>query len=215
MSGEGLQPRLRPVFWMGVFLLLASPELLAQKCFSQAPSLQGGQDPYQAIASTRLSKEGGEVVEKLSKRIKGRWAGDAEGFFCRGKEGAPREEADRYRIVMDVTTDGSEELLITSYLSSKDNKTNRTERLRLILSSNSLRANRNDRAGEVNIMAMPRNGKSIEFLHKSVRPGVTGGAGFTEILRRIKVSATTLTIVFEVYTKGGLTSGSTWKLRKK
>ena len=62
---------------MGAFLLLTSPELLAQKCFSQAPSLQGGQDPYQAIASTRLSKEGGEVVEKLFKRIKSRWAGAA------------------------------------------------------------------------------------------------------------------------------------------
>ena len=77
-------------------------------------------------------------------------------FFVEAKRGAPRKEEDRYRIVMDVTTDGSEELLITSYLSSKDNKTNRTERLRLILSSNSLRANRNDRAGEVKIVTGQR-----------------------------------------------------------
>jgi hypothetical protein len=117
-------------------------------------------------------------------------------------------------LAMEATVDDSE-LLITSDLAAKDNKTTRTETLRLILSDGSLRVNRNDPAGEVNIVDLSRSGNALEFLHKEVRPAATGGAGFTEIRRKIKVSATTLTIVFEVFVEGGLTSASTWKLKKK
>jgi len=67
----------------------------------------------------------------------------------------------------------------------------------------------------VKILDLSRSGNAIEFLHKEVRSAATGGAGFTEIRRKIKVSATTLTIAFEVYVEGGLTSASTWKLKKK
>ena len=165
--------------------------------------------------STRLSKEDEEVIEKLFKKTSGRWAGDVEGFFCRGKEAAPRKEADRYRsIALKATTDGPDELLIWSILNSKDGKTNRTETLRLFVSDKSLRAHRNNGAGEVKIMGMSRSGDMIEFLEKG-RPSGAGGAGFIEIFRKITVSATTLTIAFKVYVKDGLTSRSTWRLRKK
>ena len=203
------------VYAVGLLLLLIAPELLAQTCFSQAPSMQGGQDFYQAITSTRLSKEDEKIIEKLFKKVSGRWAGDAEGFFCRGKEATSREEADRYRsIALQATTDGPDELLIWSVLNSKDGRTNRTETLRLFVSDKSLRVHRNNGAGQVKIMGMSRSGDVIEFLEKG-RPSGAGGAGFIEILRKIKVSATTLTIVVEVYAKDGLTSRSTWKLRKK
>ena len=198
----------------GVLVFFAASDLLAENCYDQAPSLQGRQDPNQPIPSTQLSKDGRAGIEKLFKRMKGRWAGASDGYFCLGKESAPRKQEDSYHIVMESTLSDSV-LLIRSDLVAKDNTTKRTETLRLILSDSSLRVNRDDPAGEVMILDLSRSGNAIEFLHKELRSPVTGGAGFTEIRRKIKVSATTLTIVFEVYVEGGLTSASTWKLKKK
>lgn len=215
MAGADLRARRLASVSMGILLLSTSTPLLAQACFQQAPSLRAGDDPFKPTEPTRLSSDGRKSVEKLFQKVKGRWAGDSQGYFCRGTESAPRKEADGYRIAMEATTKGSNELHITSAMVSKDNTTSRTEKLRLFLSDNTLRVDRNDRGGEVKIVQLSPGGSSIEFLHKVINSGAPGPAGFTEILRRIQVSATTLTIAYEVYLQGGLTSSSTWKLRKK
>lgn len=198
--------------WAGVVLLGMAGAVPAQECFSQAPSLAGGKDPYQVLTPTRLSKEGAKSIEKLFKKLKGRWAGEADGFFCRGTEAAPRREDDDFRVAMEAVAKATDALEITSDLTEKNNRTSRSERLRLMITDGTLRANRDDPGGDVEILDMSRNGSSIAFLHKEIK---SGGGGFTEILRRIKVSGTSLTIVYDVYTRGGLTSSSTWKLKKK
>lgn len=201
---------------MGIFLSAASAEVASQQCFDESPSVLGGGDPYEAIEPTRLNSKGGDAIEKLFDRLEGRWSGSSKGYMCRGTKGSARKEADGYRIEMSVTRDNPDEILLTSDLTSNDNKTSRTEKLRLYLSDNSLRVDRDDRAGEVKILQLPRSGSSIEFLQKTIgRSGAAGAVTGTEILRRIKVSATSLTIEYEVYFVGGLASASTWKLKKK
>lgn len=214
MCGEQRRTRISAVLVIGILLMSASTGSLSQECFQQAPSLENGADPFAPVASTRLSKDDRKAVEKLFQNVKGRWTGDAEGYFCRGKKESPRKEADIYRIAMEATTDGSDELLITSELNSEVKKTTRTERLRLFVSGDSLRVNRNDRGGEVKILQISRSGNAIEFDHKVVNSAATGATDFTEIVRKIQVSATRLTIVYAVFLRGGLTSSSTWKLTR-
>ena len=213
-ENEERRTRISAVLVIGILLMSASIGSHAQECFQQAPSLENGADPFAPIASTRLSKDDRKAVEKLFRNVKGRWTGDAEGYFCRGNKESLRKEADNYRIAMEATTDGSEELLITSELNSKTKKTTRTEKLRLFVSNDSLRVNHNDRGGEVKILQMSRSGDAIEFIHKVVVSTDTGAIDFTEIVRRIQVSATRLSIVYDVYLRGGLTSSGTWKLAK-
>ena len=201
---------------MGIVLSALSPETISQQCFDEAPSVLDGGDPYEAIAPSLLTSNDKKAIEKLFERLEGRWSGGSNGYFCRGTKGSARKEADGYRIDMNATRDGPEEILLTSSLTSNDNKTSRTEKLHLYLSDNTLRVDRNDRAGEVKILELPRGGGSIEFLHKVItRSGSAGGVTGTEILRRIQVSATSLTIEYDVYFIGGLASGSTWKLKRK
>jgi hypothetical protein len=117
---------------------------------------------------------------------------------------------------MNATRDNPNEILLKSQLTSNDNTTTKTEKLRLFLSENTLRVDVDDRGGEVGILQMPRDDSTIEFLHKVItRSGSTGNVMVTEILYRIRVSATGLVIKFEVYFIGGLASGSTWKLTRK
>ncbi len=215
MRGDRSRRRRMATILLGPWLLLAPVSLPAQNCFDQAPSLRDGQDVYAAIEPTRISSDDRKAIENLFKQIKGRWAGDAHGYFCRGKESAPRREADDFRVATEATVSRSNELSITSDMIAKDNKTRRTEKLRLILSDNSLRVNSNDPGGEVKILELSRSGKAIAFVHKAIASQATGGVRFTEIVHRITVSGTTMTMEFYVYLRGGLTSSSTWKLKKK
>ena len=201
---------------MGIFLLAASTQAVSQQCFDAAPSVLDGGGPYEAIEPTRLTTNERKAVQQLFERLEGRWSGNSMGYFCRGTKGAARKEADGYRIEMNATRNNSDELLLTSNLTSKDNKTSRTEKLHLFLSDNALRVDRNDRAGEVRILQMPRGGSSIEFLQKVISgSGSTGGMEVRETLRLIHVSATSLTIKYTVYFIGGLASESTWELKRK
>jgi hypothetical protein len=197
-------------------LLATSTETVSQQCFDEAPSVPDGGGPYESIASTRLSTEERKEIERLFERLEGRWIGNSKGYFCRGRIGAARKKADGYRIEMNATRDNPNELLLTSSLTSNDGTTIRTEKLHLFLSDNSLRVDRNDRAGEVRILQMPRGSSPIEFLQKVItRPGSNGGVEVRETRYRIHVSATSLVIEYTVYFIGGLASESTWKLTRK
>ena len=195
--------------------LLVAPALHAQQCFDPAPSLQGGRDPYQTLTPTRVSADGRKSIEALFKKLRGRWEGRAGGYFCRGTKESPRTEPDDFDIVMKATTSGTREISMVSELQSRENKKSRTETLRLFLTDSSLRVNRNDRAGEVTIESLSRGGGSIAFAQKEILSRAPGGAGFTEIHRRIEVGPTSLTMRYDVYLRGGLTSSTVWKLRKK
>lgn len=216
MSRQRSRAKRQVILWMAVFLSAASTETAAQQCFDEAPSVLDGGDPYDLIMPTRLNSKDRKAIEQLFQRLEGRWSGNSKGYFCRGRKGAARKEADGYRIEMYATRDNPNEILLTSSLTSDDNSTIRAEKLRLLLSDNTLRVDVDDPGGEVRILQIPRTGGTIEFLHKVItRPGSTGIVEVTEILRRIHVSATSLTIEYEVYFIGGLASESTWKLTRK
>lgn len=201
--------------WMGIFLLTASTKAFSQQCFDAAPSTLGGGDPYEAIAPTRLSTEERKNIEQLFKRLEGHWSGSSKGYFCRGTKDAIRKQANDYRIELNATRNNPNELVLTSNLTSMDYSTVRTETLHLYLSDNTLRADRNDKAGDVAILQLPRNGSSIEFLQKVITSPASGGVEVRETLHQIQISANHLTIKFTVYFIGGLASESTWKLTKK
>jgi len=203
------------VLWMGLFLLAASTETIAQQCFDEAPSTLDGGNPYEPITPTRLSTDDRKGIEQLFKRLEGHWSGYSKGYFCRGSKDTTRKEADDYRIEMRATRENPNELVLTSNLTSMDYSTIRTETLHLFLSDNTLRADRNDKAGEVGILQLPRDGGSIEFLQKVITRLASGGVEMRETLHRIHVSATGLVIEYTVYFIGGLASESTWKLKKK
>ena len=204
------------ILWMVVFLSAVSTEAASQQCFDTAPSVLNGADPLEFITPTHLTSNDKKVIEQLFERLKGRWSGNSKGYFCRGTKGAARKEADDYRIDMNATRNNPNELLLTSQLTSIDNTTTKTEKLRLFLSDNTLRVGVDDRGGEVGILQMPQGGGPIEFLHKVIsRNGSTGNVMVTEILYRIQVSATSLAMTFDVYSTGGLASGSTWTLTRK
>ena len=204
------------VLWIFVLLSVASTEAASQQCFDEAPSVLNGADPLEFITPTHLTSTDRKAIEQLFERLKGRWSGSSKGYFCRGTKGAARKQADDYRIEMNATRDSSNEILLTSQLTSIDNTTTKTERLRLFLSDNTLRVDVDDPGGEVGILQMPRGSSPIEFLHKVIsRNGSTGNVMVTEILYRIQVSATSLAMTFDVYSIGGLASGSTWTLTRK
>ena len=206
----------RAILWMVVFLSAVSTEAASQQCFDEAPSVLNGADPFEFITPTRLTSNDRKAVEQLFARLQGRWSGSSKGYFCRGTKGAARREADDYRIEMNATRDNPNEILLTSQLTSIDNTTTKTEKLRLFLSENTLRVDVDDPGGEVGILQMPRGSSPIEFLHKVItRNGSTGNVMVTEILYRIQVSASSLAIKFDVYFIGGLASGSTWTLTRR
>ncbi len=216
MSRQESRVKRHAVLWMGIFLLAASTETVSQQCFDEAPSVVDGGEPYESIAPTRLTRNEREVIEQLFERLEGRWSGNSKGYFCRGRIGAARKEADGYRIEMNATRDNPNEILLTSNLTSNDDTTIRTEKLHLFLSDTTLRADRDDRAGEVRILQTAPGGSPIEFLQKVItRPGSSGGVEVRETLRRIHVSATSLVIEYTVYFIGGLASESTWTLTRK
>jgi len=201
---------------MAILFTAASTEAVSQQCFDEAPSVREGVDLYDLLVPTRLTSRDKAVIDQLFERLEGRWSGDSKGYFCRGRKGAARKEADGYRIDMNATRDNSDVLLLTSNMTSKDNSSVRTEKLRLFLSNDTLRVGVDDQGGEVQIQQMPRDGGPIEFLHKVIfRSGADGGVTVTEILRRISVSATSVIIEYEVYQLGVFASGSTWKLKRK
>ena len=204
------------ILWMVVFLSAVSTGAASQQCFDAAPSVLGGADPLEFITPTHLTSNDRKAIEQLFERLEGRWIGNSKGYFCRGTKDAARKEADDYRIEMNATRNNPNEIQLTSQLTSNDNTTTKTEKLRLFLSDNTLRVDVDDRGGEVGILQMPRGGSTIEFLHKVItRDGSTGNVMVTEILYRIQVSTTSLTMKFDVYFIGGLASGSTWKLSRK
>lgn len=215
MSGHESHEKRIAAFWVGVLLLAASTETVAQQCFEQAPSALGGGDPYEAITPTRFGTEERRQIEQLFKRLEGHWSGSSKGYFCRGTRDAIRKEANDYRIEMNATSDSPNELVLTSNLTSMDNSTIRTETLHLYLSDNTLRADRNDKAGDVAILQLPRDGRSIEFVQKVITNPASAGVQVRETLHQIQVSANNLTMKFTVYFIGGLASESTWKLTRK
>lgn len=215
MSRRESHKRRSAVLWMGVFLLAAATETLSQQCFDEAPSTLDGGDPYDAIAPTRLSADEKKEVERLFGRLEGRWSGSSRGYFCRGTRDAVRKEADDYRIEMNVTRRGPGELVLTSNLTSSDSGTVRTEKLHLFLSGSTLRADRNDRAGGVEVLQLSQDGDAIEFLQKVITRPASGGAEVRETLHGIQVSGNRLELDYTVYFVGGLASESTWKLAKK
>lgn len=216
MSRQDSRVRHQKLLLMAIFLSAAPTVAVSQQCFNEAPSVRDGARPYELIAPSRITSTDKKDIEKLFARLGSRWNGRSNGYFCRGTKGAARKEADDYRIEMNVIRASPDEVLLTSNLTSFDNTTVRTEKLHLFLSENTLRVGFDDRGGEVRILQMPRNGGTLEFLHKVIRRlGSDGSAQVTEILRRINVSATSLVIEYEVYHLGGLASGSTWKLARK
>ena len=216
MSRQKSRLKRQAVLWIVVFVSAASTETAAQQCFDEAPSVLAGGNAYETITPTRLTSTDRKAIEQLFARLEGRWSGNSNGYFCRGRKGAARKEADDYRIEMKATRDNPNELLLTSNMTSKDNTTIRTETLHLFLSGDTLRVGADDRGGEVRILQLPRGVGTLEFLHKVISGSASsGGVTVTEILRRIQVSATRLTIEFEVYLIGGLASESTWTLTRK
>lgn len=215
MTREESRVKRQAVLWIGILLLAASTETVAQQCFDEAPSVLSGGGLYESIAPTRLATKEWKEIERLFERLEGRWSGSSKGYFCRGRKGAARKEADDYRIEMNATRDNPNELLLTSSLTSSDGTTSRSEKLHLFLSDNTLRADRNDRAGDVRILQMPRDGSSIEFLQKVITRPASGGVEVRETLHRIHVPATSLVVEYSVYFIGGLASESTWRLMRK
>lgn len=212
-----MQRAKRPaMLWMGVVLSAVSAETASQQCFDEAPSVVDGGDPYDAIEPTRLDSKGRRAIEKLFERLEGRWSGSSKGYFCRGRTGSARKEADDYRIEMNASRGSANAISLTSNLTSNDNTITRTEKLHLYLSENTLRADRDDPAGDVRILQMAQDGSVIVFLQKVISgSGSAGDLWVRETRHRIQVSATSLTIEYEVYFVGGLDSVSTWKLKKK
>lgn len=191
-------------------VLLVASSASAADCFSPAPSVAGGGDRYAAIESSQLSKGQQRSLVKLFKKLKGRWRGDAKGFFCEGKEGAPKKRADDYTIEAEADMNRSGALSMRADLTSKSKGTTRSENLRLIPAGDKLRINKNNVASEAKVLAA-----SSRELHVVLKETLPRAAGFVEIYRRIRVSGSSVTIDYEVYSQGGLSSRSTWRLKKR
>lgn len=210
-------PRLRhrTMLWMSILLLAASPLSHALECFERSPSVRAGKDVFDAISPTRLTSEDRKSVDRFFRLLQGRWRGKTDGYFCRGTRDAIRKEKDDYRVELKATRDGTDELSLVSSLESTDAKTSRTETLRLYLSEDALRLDRDDRGSGVEILSLSSTGGEIAFLHKVFDRSAAGGVTVTEFLRRFHVSTTRLEIEYQVYLAGVLSSASTWVLSRK
>lgn len=188
----------------------------AGNCFQKSPLLDSEGYPIVEVNSRTLSRAEYRDLKGLLKQTAGRWRGTATGYFCLGKEDAPRIKRDDFTIEVDSEVDSSGNMRLSAAFTTLDRSTSRSEGLNLFVSSRGLRLDYNNRSGNVEILEVSR--ASIEFVHAhrlaTRGSGAIGGSLPRQLLKKIDVSGSSMTVHHEVYIGGVLTSGSTWSLRR-
>ncbi|MCX4026697.1 hypothetical protein H0A36_00835 [Endozoicomonas sp. SM1973] len=200
------------------FALSVSPIIKASECFNPSPHHQKSKDTFQPIESKKLTYSENKTLKSIFKHMDGRWTGTATGFFCMGTDKTPREKPDSYIIQeMEVDTNSSGDLVLSAQLLSETKETSRQENMRLFISSGILRVGQNSKSGDTSLDSAAKN--KIVFTQKYRIPtrqgGKIKGSIAQEIIRTIHASRSSMTIEYNVYTQGVLSSKSVWKLRKK
>ena len=195
---------------IAVLGLSFTPTIAAAACFEPSPLLPRGADPYTELVPTYLSREQRDTVKTFLQSLRGRWRGDARGYFCTGTTHAPQQKDDNASIAIDFDANGRDTVIMNATLSASDHGVTRSERLQLLLGDSSLRVDGDNAASASQILSA--TSRSIAFAVKNRR---AAGAGVAEVHRTITISHTQLSVEFTVYSQGGLSSSSRWTASRR
>ena len=199
-----------------VFLFLLSSNSFASDCFSTAPTIEAGRDPYDELVPRELEEGEHEALRELLEGLDGKWEGTAEELVCLGTTENPEEEIEEYSIVSTVKMGRSGQFALKSTLSSREKRTKQHENIRLHLSKKHLATTDGLAVSDIELVSLSSD--ELVYIRKSYsRSGTVSNrrTRVREIVIAIQKSDDTAFVVEkQIYLQGVLKSVSTWNLEK-
>jgi hypothetical protein len=197
-----------------IILFVFLQNAIAFECFSDAPSIEGGKDIYEAISPRDLEGDEYRELEELFLSLDGRWEGTAEIAVCVDRDGEIFTETDEFLIQSTVTMKRSGDFSLNGTLISSDRKTTQYEIIRLCLGRERLATVCNKAISDIELTSA--SGSELAYLQKTPKKIGNDRKLVRETLTTIrKTSDTSFTLEKLVYSQGKLAAIIKWRLERE
>ena len=201
----------RCILLFGSMLFLQNS--FATVCFSPSPSRQAELELTTDIVSRTLTKDELSILGDMFMQLDGKWAGQADETVCKGKSDNVNPVQHRYTLDIDIEIYRKTELKFKAVLDSMESRKSRNEFLEIYLSSDKFRVNDEFAAGDVEIIKLTDN--FVSFFKKIIIRTKSGGISVRELVQSISLTGKRLSMEFQVYSNGVLSSHTVWTADRK
>jgi hypothetical protein len=183
----------------------------ASDCFSTAPTIEAGRDPYEEIVARELEEGEREGLKELLNALDGKWEGTGEELVCLGTTEEPEEKVDEFSIEATVKMSRGGQFAFKSTLVSREKREKRHETIRLHLGKKHLATAEGLSVSDIELVSL--SNEELVYIQKSKSHS---GTQVREMVIAIQKSGDD-SFMFEKhnYMQGLLKSVSSWNLERK